>query len=206
MAKPKPDQLPAELGERLKDIRPARRKYGERAKPPPNFHETLLEAALVCPTWADLAAFYWVSEPVLAEWRKADATIDVVVAQARQADAQEVLSAIRDKAVRNRDPSAARLYLQATRPELVGADVQVNVDNRQTKITVLPPPAAAKDWKPPVTVEGESVEVEVREPDLPLRILKDVSVPPTPDADPATGKRDPAAAKHGSVTTGKVHR
>lgn len=47
-----------------------------------------MSASLVCPSYADLAAFYYVSQEVFRRWRREDARIDVAIAQAKQATPQ----------------------------------------------------------------------------------------------------------------------
>lgn len=181
-----PDKLPASLQERLKDIRPKGRYYklANRTALPSEFWETLFEAALVCPTIIDLAAFYYVDPETFRKWREAHPKIDVIIAQAKQADIAEVLLAMREKAVDNKDSSAARLYISAVRPDLTQPDTQVNIDNRRTTVKVLPTPKAEGEWTPPV-INGQATEVASQPlPDseakaIPLRISKEAHPAPT---------------------------
>ncbi|UCG52677.1 MAG: hypothetical protein JSW58_03770, partial [Candidatus Latescibacterota bacterium] len=76
------------------------------ATAPSNIHDSLMQAALVCPRNVDIAAFYWVDEPTFARWRKEDPQIDITINQARQADTQEVLQAVRKRAIEGSAPHA----------------------------------------------------------------------------------------------------
>lgn len=183
-----PDTLPAELAETLASVRPARRylRTGD-IEPPGNFFDSLLRAALVCPTTKDLAAFYFVSEPLFAKWRKDNPKIDIIIAQAKQVDTQEVLQAVRERALEG-SATHAKIYLERTRPDL--HDSSAPVINTNVKVTVLPTPQQ-EITKPPNVIEGQAEErtfqpkiPERENAKTPLFNGKDLSIP---EAEPAKG-------------------
>jgi hypothetical protein len=155
MPKLTPDRLPAKLSAVLQEIRPPRRVKHLQAKIPSNFHDSLMQAALVCPRNTDIAAFYYVSEEIFANWRKEDPRIDVVVAQARQADTQEVMQAVRKRAVEGSAPHA-KIYLERMRPDL--NETPSLAINTNVKVTVLPPPHQS-EIRTPATIKGSATRV-----------------------------------------------
>lgn len=183
MPRHKPDQLPKELQPLLEAIRPPQRYYrmNRDVKPPSDIYQTLMEAAFVCPRIMDLAAFYWVTEQTFMNWRKADPKLDVIIAQAKQADVQEVLAAVRKKAVVNKDVSAARLYLQATRPELIAPESAVQVNVKNNTVNVLPAPKQKLERPKLSVIDLAPASDEDRIP------LFSDSPRPTPAGPPATG-------------------
>jgi hypothetical protein len=179
MPKLTPDRLPAELSAVLQEIRPPRRiKFGVK-KVPANLHDSLMQAALVCPRNTDIAAFYYVTEDVFTRWRKEDPRIDVIIAQARQADTQEVMQAVRKRAIEGSAPHA-KIYLERMRPDLNPTTDNPIAVNTSVKVTVLPtPPRETTTIRKPATVEGTLEPPKVLEKKTPLFGGKEVGIPQT---------------------------